>query len=338
MPCSRRGLLAGALLALAGCGTATGPGGTASPGAGASGTAAPGSAKKPVIGLTYIPNIQFAPFYWGVAKQLYQPEVELRHHGEREGLFTALLTGQEQLVVAGGDEMLAARAESDADLVTVATLYRTHPVRAIVLQDSPVTSFADLKGRKVGLPGRYGENWFALRLGLAKAGLGESDVEIVDIGYTQQAALVTKKVDAVMGFVNGDAVQLSESGNPVRSLSPGDLPLVSASLVTTGAYAQANRELVAAVAKGTVAGMRGVVEKPDEAVELARAYVPALTEAGAATYARAVLRETATLYQDADRQISGTVDTARWDEMSKTLHQAGLIKKDVPASQSVWQG
>ena len=331
MPCSRRGLLAGALLTLAGCGSPA----TAPP---SSQAASSSPAQRPVVGLTYIPNIQFAPLYWAVDRQQYQPPVTLRHHGEQEGLFTALLTGQEQLVVAGGDEMLQARAETGAELVAVASVYRSYPVRLVVLADSPISSVADLRGRTVGLPGRYGENWFALKLGLIQAGLSESTTTILEIGYTQQAALVTRKVDAVVGFVNGDAVQLRASGTPVRVVTLGDLPLVSASLITTAGYAQANPDLVAAITRGSLAGMRAVAEDPAEAVRLARRYVPGLAEADAAGNAEAVLKATSELYRDAQGEISTTVDPAIWDQMSSTLHQAGLISRPVPAAQSLWRG
>ena len=161
----------------------------------------------PVVGLTYIPNIQFSPFYVADQKGLFGRPVKLRHHGASEGLFTALVTGDEQFVVAGGDELLQARAEG-VDLVAVASYYRRYPVRIIVPADSTVTTPAQLKGLRIGLPGKYGENWFGLKVALAEAGLTEADVTIVEIGYTQQAALATKRVDAVIGFVNGDEVAL----------------------------------------------------------------------------------------------------------------------------------
>ena len=45
-----------------------------------------------VIGMTYTPNIQFAPFYMAS----YADGTQLRHHGAQEGQFEALLAGAEQ--------------------------------------------------------------------------------------------------------------------------------------------------------------------------------------------------------------------------------------------------
>ena len=96
---SRRRLLAGGL-ALTGAGAlAACSSGTASRAASAS---AAGGALT--IGLTYTPNIQFAPFYMAKKDGTYAANVTLHHHGAQDGLFDALQSGQEQLVIAGADE------------------------------------------------------------------------------------------------------------------------------------------------------------------------------------------------------------------------------------------
>jgi NitT/TauT family transport system substrate-binding protein len=317
-------LIAG-MLALAGCGTTAAPSGT-----GQSTAAGP----VPVIGLTYIPNIQFSPFYVADKGGLFTRTVKLRHHGASEGLFTALVTGDEHFVVAGGDEMLQARAEG-ADLVAVASYYRRYPVRVIVPADSSIATPADLKGKKIGVPGKYGETWFGLKLALAGAGLTEADVTIVEIGYTQQAALATKKVDAVMGFVNGDAVAMKQAGFETRAIELGsDLPLVSISLITTKAYASANPAIVKAVVAGTIAGMKAVAADQPGAVKTSEAYVPGLSEASASATATAVLAATVPLFQNADGTISGVLDQAQWQRMSDRMVAAGLLTKASPATEA----
>ena len=83
--------------ALAGCGTS------------ASGT---GSAAKLTVGLTYVPNIQFAPFYVAQALGYYRDaglDVTFHHHGASEDEFGALVGGKEDMIFAGGDEMLQAK-------------------------------------------------------------------------------------------------------------------------------------------------------------------------------------------------------------------------------------
>ena len=45
------------------------------------------------VGLTYIPNIQFSPFYVAESEGLFKDagiNLTLRHHGTQEGLFTEI--------------------------------------------------------------------------------------------------------------------------------------------------------------------------------------------------------------------------------------------------------
>ena len=107
-----RGLALGACasLALSGC--------VAGSNAGQSDSSATGDV---TIGLTYIPNVQFAPVYVADAQGLYNDAgvtATVRHHGSDEGLFTALLAGQEDVVIASGDEAVVA-ASQGLDLVSI---------------------------------------------------------------------------------------------------------------------------------------------------------------------------------------------------------------------------
>ncbi|MDR0847581.1 MAG: ABC transporter substrate-binding protein, partial [Propionibacteriaceae bacterium] len=90
-------------------------------------------ATETVVGLTFIPNIQFAAFYNADSQGWYVENsgLTIRHHGSSEGLFTALTSGQEQFVVAGGDEILQARSQG-IDVVAVGTYYRQYPAVIIV--------------------------------------------------------------------------------------------------------------------------------------------------------------------------------------------------------------
>jgi NitT/TauT family transport system substrate-binding protein len=315
-PEPRRAVLAAlATLALAACAQpgAVTPSATPS----ASVTAAAGA----TVGLTYIPNIQFAPFYVAEADGLLPAGVSLRHHGSSEGLFTALAAGEEQFVVAGGDEILQARADG-VDVVAVSAYYSAYPARVIVPADSPIQTLADLKGHSIGLPGRYGENWFALVLALEQAGLTEAEVDIQEIGYTQQVALQTGKVDATVGFTNGDAVTFTQSGFAVREIDP-EVPLVSICLATTGTFAAADPATVEAVVAALAEAMATVIAEPETALDLSASYIPNFA-ADRAT-AAAVLDATLPLFAGPTGTYHAALDEAAWAAMADAMAGAGLI-------------
>ncbi|MCA0250732.1 MAG: ABC transporter substrate-binding protein [Actinobacteria bacterium] len=313
---------------LTGCTTSSAEPSATTPAATASDLPAAAPAR---IGLSYIPNVQFAPFYLAEADGLFDPATgtaaTLRHHGAQEGLFTAIAAGQEDFVLAGGDEMLQAR-ETGLDLVSVATYYQQYPVVVIAKEDGPIAELADLKGKRVGVPGRYGSSWFGLLVALHTAGLTLDDIEVVEIGYTQQAALTTDKVDAVIGFSNNDLVQFQLAGVPVRSLliAGGTPPLVGASLITTRAYLDGHPDVVRGVAQAMVAGINEVASDPtgDRALEATAAQVPGLT-GETLEAARLTLKATVLVMTDDQLHTDGTVDRATWQAMGEFMLGAGLL-------------
>ncbi|BAK37739.1 hypothetical protein MLP_47250 [Microlunatus phosphovorus NM-1] len=329
----RRTFLTAALaLGVAGCAPAA-TGGSPSPSA--SGPAPSASNARATIGLSYIPNVQFAPFYVGQSQSLFDgvdAAVSVRHHGSNEGLFNALTAGSEDFLVAAGSEAMQARAQG-VDVIAVGSYYKTFPVEVIVLGSSPIQQLSDLKGRKLGVPGRYGESWLAVQVALATAGLSEDDVKIVEVGYTQVAALSGKKVDAVTGFRTNELVQLQAAGAEPRSLpvAPGTVPLVSTSLLTTAAYAKAHPEVVRQVIAAVTKAIEATAADQKAAIDISAKQIPGWTEA-ARPNAEAVLAATVDVMALQDGKFLPALDPAQWDAMSAFLEKSKLIEKPVAAA------
>lgn len=281
------------------------------------------------IGLTYTPNIQFAPFY--VAEELGYFEdagvnVELRHHGESEELFGALKNGTEDMVYASGDEITQAAA-GGLDAKAVATLYATYPAVLIAPADSDITSAADLRGKRVGVPGAYGQTYFALLAMLADAGMSIDDITLEQIGYTQQAALTSGKVDAVMGFVNNDAVQLDASGFAVRTIEAVDADeprLVGPALTASNQLISQHGEQIDGILTAIDRANEVIRTDPERAVEIAANYIPTLTTDEQREAALATLKATTPLLSDTMRNVQ-----ADWQRMASFLADEGLITERV---------
>ncbi|OKL49996.1 ABC transporter substrate-binding protein [Boudabousia marimammalium] len=295
-------------------------------------SATPEAQGKPVtIGLTYIPNIQFSPFYVAQQQKLFgEQPVKLRHHGQNEGLFTALIQGNEDVVIAGADEAAQAHVEGH-DLVVVAPYYNTYPVVILVPEASPIKSVADLKGKTIGLPGKYGENWFGLQYALNAAGLSESDVTIQAIGYTQRVALQTGSVDAVVGFSNNDAVQFKQAGFAAREIALGTdpMPLMGASIITTKDFAKAHSQELASVISGIQQGISKVVTDPEVALDATAQYVPDLAVAEHREAAAATLQATIRLFPQTEAEHA--LDPARLTKMVEALGELGITTKTLTA-------
>lgn len=327
---SRRHTVTAALIATAvvaacgGRGDAEPEAATASPDAGATGS---GSV---TIGLTYTPDVQFSPFYVAQERGYFEDagvQVRLRHHGASEGLFSAAISGEEDLVVAGGDEMLQAVAEG-ADLVATATLYQDYPVVLVVPEDSDIEDVSDLPGHSVGVPGEFGETWFGLQVLLDELGPAAEEVQVETIGFTQLAALASGHVDAVMGFINNEPVRLQEQGVPTRTLSlDEDVPLVGVSLIATGPALDQDADAVQSVTDAVLRAVADIVADPQIAVDAAEQYVPDLGLDEARSAALATVEATVPLYGTGDEL--GALDPERWTQMADFMGQHGLLARDV---------
>lgn len=294
-----------------------------------SNTESANSNKEITIGLTYIPNIQFAPVYVAAAQGFFQEEglnVTIRHHGAQESLFGALESGEEDIVFAGGDEMLQARSNG-TDVVYWATMYQQYPVVLIVPETSEIKTWEDLKGKKVGIPGPYGENYFGLLAALEEYNLKDS-VQIEYIGYTQNAALVDEKVDAVIGFANNDPIGLAESGIAVRTIpltADGEIPLVGVGFGSK--EAAIDSESYAAFLRAIEKALQFANDNPAETLDITTQEVPSLADPVARATAEKVLTETLKLYQG--NAEFGSVDTQQWSDMAEFMLQTKLLEKEV---------
>src|SRR5260221_105803 len=90
---------------------------------------------------------------------------------------------------------------------------------------------SSVKARRRSAFGRARPLALALTL-LHSAGLSIADVTVQDIGFTQIAALVSHRVDAVMGYANNEPVQLQLQGVAIRTLNVWQAqPLISNGIV-----------------------------------------------------------------------------------------------------------
>ncbi len=102
-------------------------------------------------------------------------------------------------------------------LSRIATLVATPLNTLVVLEDGPIQSLADLKGRKVGFSVGGFED-VILGAMLKTAGLSLDDVELINVNFSLSPSLISGQVDAVIGaFRNFELNQMDIVGRPGRA-------------------------------------------------------------------------------------------------------------------------
>lgn len=329
MRITRRRLITGTLGLLALGGVAGCTGATGEPGPSTTSTSGPPSEPtKLTIGLTYIPNVQFSPFYVARDLGLFAEQgldVTLRHHGVQEDSFGALLAGKEDVVFASGDEAVVA-SSAGATVATFGTGFQQFPGVLLAPADSGITSVEDLRGRTIGMPGHFGSSYYTVLAALHMAGLDDTDVTLQDIGFTQVSALTTGRVDVVVGYTNNETVQFANAGFDVVELEvqdPENPTLVGPGLTTVPG--RLDDEVLRGLKAALLQAEESILADPRVAIDATAEEEPTLSEAGQEETALAVLAATSKLWLR-DGAPSLEVDTAAFVRMGDFLAEVGIIE------------
>ena len=228
----------------------------------------------------YIPNIQFAPLYVAIDRGFFQEqglEVSLDYSNEIDSV-SLVGAGELPFTIASGEQVLLGR-RGGLPLVYAMAWYQDYPVGVVSLKDKGITSPADLKGKRVGIPMLSGASYIGFNALLSSAGLTEKDVSLDTIGFTQLESLVTGRDDAVVVYAANEPVQLEARGYDINLLRTADYNnLVGNGLVTSEDLLRKDPELVRKMIAATLQGLEYTINNPDEAYTISRKYVENLAQ------------------------------------------------------------
>ncbi len=281
-----------------------------------SGDEAPVEPTSLTVGLGYIPSVQFAQFYLAEQAGYYDEaglDVTFQNKIDPE-LVTLLARGAIDIGMADGTSVIPAVSQG-IPVVYGATIYGRDPNVVFALAETGVSEAADLAGKSIGIPGRYGSSWVALQALLGSAGLTPDDVEIVSYpDFGQGVAVGSGQVDAATGFATNEPVQLRLQGLDVEVLRVADVaPLPGPGLVTGRDTLETKGDALRAFTAATLRAMDDIAADPQLGLDATFERVPEL--AGDPETQSAILEATIAswLSEYAAEHGIGSVDRSAWE-------------------------
>jgi len=289
-----------------------------------------GALTKISLPMGYIPNVQFAPFYVALEKGYFKDagiEIAFDYKFETDGV---ALVGANNIpfAVVSGEQVPLARAQG-LPVVYVAAWYQKYPVAVVSKTSQNIQTPADLKGKKIGLPGLFGANYIGLDALLYSAGLTEKDVTLDSIGFNQVEALAADREQAASVYSANEPVQLKAQGYAINELQVADyVKLASNGIITNEKTIAENPNLVRGFVKAFLRGLADTIANPDEAYTFSTKYVDTLAGADQKVQKEILARS----IDEWKTDHLGISDAQAWQNMNDTLMKMGSITKSLDVS------
>ena len=284
--------------------------------------------------LDYFPNADHAPIYAAQAGGHFRDvglDVKIRAPSDPSAPIAQAAAGRADLAISYEPQVYRAR-DAGQKVTSVGALVQRPLTSIVSLPKAGVRRPADLRNKRIGTAGIDYQVAF-LRTILREARVDPASVEVQDVGFNLTPALLTRRVDAVLGaFWNYEGVELRQQRRDpqIIRVDEAGVPTYDELVFVTGSEELADsdargriRRFMAAVDRGTddlernpAAGLRGLLEaNPDLDPRLQRA----------------VLDVTLPLFQAPRGKPFGWQEPDDWREFEAWMRREGLLRGSEPA-------
>ena len=258
-------------------------------------------------------------------------DVDIHPPADPSTILQTVATGRDDFGINYQTGVMIARQEG-VPVVSIAAIVQ-HPLNSVMtLKSSGITEPKDLAGKTVGWPG-IPDNEYLLATMLKSQGMSLKDVELVNVGFDLVPALISKKVDAIVGaYWVHESISAINQGFPVNIMRmehygvPDFYELV---LVTSEKKIKENPELVQRFVRAVSRGYQDAIADPQGAVELLKRVRP---EVDLAIESPGV--DLLAPLWNSEQGVFGWQEEKRWVEFAEWMQETGLLKQtgDVKAA------
>jgi NitT/TauT family transport system substrate-binding protein len=289
-------------------------------------SAAPGQEVSVTLFLGYIPNIQFAPVYVALARGYFREEgidLSLEHGFDETDGLARIATDNLKFGLVSGEQVILARAQN-APVVYVYRWYQRYPVGVVSERAAGLTEPAQLAGKVIGVPGKFGASYIGLQALLNSAGLAESDLrEVRAIGFDTAPVVCDRQVEASVVYVANEPAQIAARCFEVNVIEVADYAnLISNGMVTNEKTIAEQPELVRGMVRAFHRGLEATIADPEAAYAESRQFVEGLAESDALQMG--VLMRSIDIWRG---ERLGANDVAAWQLTADTLLAMGLLRE-----------
>jgi putative hydroxymethylpyrimidine transport system substrate-binding protein len=239
-------------------------------------------------------------------------------------------SGTDDFGISYQPDVLLARAQG-VPVVSVAGLV-PHPLNSVIaLKSSGITRPRDLVGKKVGYPAIPTNEPLLGTMLKTDGARGLQDVELVNVGFDLVPALISRRVDAVVGaYWTHESILLENQGYPVHIMRmeewgvPDYYELV---LVTNESIIKSRPEVITHFLRAVRRGYEDAAQDPQAGVDI-------LLKGTKAEVDEKIERPGAKLLAPlwkTDKTPFGTQDAAKWESFTRWLQASGMLASHVKA-------
>jgi NitT/TauT family transport system substrate-binding protein len=233
--------------------------------------------------LKWLPQTQFAGFYYAVAKGYYKDEgIDLKINPGGPNLLPENLvaTGADTFALSGGTDSVMAALDKGLPIVCVGVSHQVTPFAFVTRKDGPVKSLKDLEGRKATA-------WFTGAQYVLFGMLANQGVDRAKVDIQPQQVSVTPFVNGEVDVVTATwynelyTIRQRMGADNLRMFVAEDYGVTFPrdTLVVAKKTAQDNPKLVTGFLRASIRGWHDAMANPKEAVDILMKVAPTLDRA-----------------------------------------------------------
>jgi NitT/TauT family transport system substrate-binding protein len=249
-------------------------------------TTTPGCAEdliKASVRLKWLPQAQFAGFYYGVAKGYYKAEgidLTINPGGPNVLGENLVATGADTFAQSGGTDSVFAARDKGLPIVCIGVAHQITPFIFVARKDGPVKTIADFKGKTV-------TTWFTGANHVLTGMLTKEGVKPEDVNIQPQQVSVTPFVDGQVDVVTATyfnefyALQSRMPKDNLKTFVAEDYGITFPrdTLIVAEKTIKENPELIKKFLRATLKGWKGAFADPKGAVDAVMTAAPTLDRA-----------------------------------------------------------